>query len=134
MDTKKSLIVIYGGGGYGHSILSAVKIKYPNCDFIYVDGNPSLRGTNIEGVPVKSPESVLNVKDIVVVIASVQGFKNIRERLIGHFGVSQECIDESFSKNMYERTFGVRQEFLRLFANVCLQERAGRQLCRKGRL
>lgn len=114
--------VIYGGGGYGHSILPDVKVKYPNEEFVYVDGNPSLWGTNIEGIPVKSPETILNNKNAVIVIASVQGFKNIRSRLIGQFGVSQERIDESFSKDMYERTFGVREEFLRLFANVAYKK------------
>lgn len=59
-----------------------------------------------------SPESALKEKDVFVVIASVQGFRNIRRRLLDEFGIPEAFIDDSFSKDMYERTFGVRNEFL----------------------
>lgn len=35
-------IVIYGGGGDGRYILPQVKSKYPENNFFYTDGNPSL--------------------------------------------------------------------------------------------
>lgn len=119
-QTRKdiSIVVVYGGGGYGRCILPQVKSKYPEKKFLYTDGNPSLWGTDIDGIPVVSPESALKGKDVFVVIASVQGFRNIRRRLLDEFGIPENSIDESFSKGMYERTFGVRNEFLRLFANI----------------
>lgn len=116
-------VVVYGSGGYGRYILPQVKSKYPEKTFFYTDGNPSLWGTDIDGIPVMSPESALKEKDVFVVIASVQGFRNIRKRLLDEFGIPETSIDDSFSKDMYERTFGVRNEFLRFFANIVYRQK-----------
>lgn len=109
-------IIIYGCGGTGRSILSDVKKNYPDISIFFSDTNKNLWGTDVEGIEVISPYSICSQDKVV--IATSQGYKNVKQMLLNDLGIDEDRIDESFSRNRYNKTFAVRDEFIYAFAKV----------------
>lgn len=80
MEDKKEQVVLYGLGNVGKSMLPYLRKKFEI--LFWVDGNPGLWGTAYEGIPVRSPESVLEHNGRVIVTTTDAFFVEISEFLI----------------------------------------------------
>lgn len=76
--------MIFGAGAWGDMAYHYCKNKY---DVIaYVDNNFNIWNTCLNGIPVRSPEILLNNK-VMVVLANLNGEKKIKEQLLKDYGI-----------------------------------------------
>ncbi len=81
--------VIYGATTTGKMVYEEVKNKY---DIQYfVDGNPTLIGNTIQGVPIKEPEMILQDQPDIVIMGILTGYEEAMEYLVGQ-GYPEEKI------------------------------------------
>lgn len=79
-------VVIYGAGNVGKSLYFYLrKQKDYECLF-FVDGNKNKEGGVFEGLPIKSPDILEELKDIQVIIASIY-WREILEKIKGIDGI-----------------------------------------------
>lgn len=63
-------VILYGAGVWGQRIGHMLKSYEDICVVCYLDGNPDLSGTEIEGVPVVSPEKITELTYEYVIACS----------------------------------------------------------------
>lgn len=80
MEDKKERVILYGLGNVGKSILPYLRECYEIA--FWVDGNQSLWGTEYEGIPVCSPESLLKYDCKVIVTTTETFFLEISDYLL----------------------------------------------------
>lgn len=80
MKDKKEKAVLYGLGNAGKSILPYLREHYEI--LFWVDGKQSLRGTEYEGIPVCSPESLSGYDGKVIVTTTDSYFVEISDFLL----------------------------------------------------
>ena len=85
---KQSRIVLFGAGSYAHMILQLPEVG-PDLIECVVDNNSSRWGSDIYGVPIRSPDAVAPEADLIVVASSYH--HEIREQLL-KMGVSDDRI------------------------------------------
>ncbi len=76
--------MIFGAGAWGDVAYHYCKNKYEVV--AYVDNNPKLWNTFLHGIPIKSPDFLVNNK-ITVVLANLKYEKNIKEQLLKEYGI-----------------------------------------------
>ena len=80
MKDKKEQVVLYGLGNAGKSMLPYLR---ENFDILFlVDGNEGLWGSEYEGIPIRSPESVSEHNGKIIVTTTDTYFVEISEFLI----------------------------------------------------
>lgn len=77
-------VVIFGAGAWGDMAYHYCKNKYEV--IAYVDNNPRLWNTFLNGIPVKSPDILINNK-VKVVLANLKFEKDIKEQLLKKYGI-----------------------------------------------
>lgn len=80
MKDKKEQVVLYGLGNAGKSILPYLSDRYEI--LFWVDGKQSLWGTEYEGIPVRSPESLSEYDGKVIVTTTETYFLEISDYLL----------------------------------------------------
>lgn len=80
MEDKKEQVVLYGLGNAGKSMLPYLRENFEI--LFWVDGNPELWGIVYDGIPIRSPESVLGHKGRIIVTTTDAFFAEISEFLI----------------------------------------------------
>lgn len=87
-ENDKRTVVFFGAGGAGRAFRHHSGVV-PD---LYVDNSPTLQGTRVDGVPVRNPNALNGLENIVVYITS--GFVDeIRQQLL-NIGVSVSAIVE----------------------------------------
>lgn len=76
--------MIFGAGAWGKMAYYYCKNKYEI--IAYVDNNPKLWNTFLNGIPVRSPDILINSK-AKVVLANLKCEKNIKEQLLKEYGI-----------------------------------------------
>lgn len=120
-------IIIYGAGGIGRTLLPIIR-KNEACsdksdiDFLFTDGNPSLWGKEVCGVPVIDPAEIPSINYTKVIIATAQGFEAVTEKL-SSMGIPQEKVDSSYVLPIYEQTYETRNRFLQCFSEIVYDRR-----------
>lgn len=79
--------VIFGAGVWGNVAYHYCKNKYNI--IAYVDNNSKLWNTFLNGIPIKSPDILLNNK-VMVVLANLKCEKSIKEQLLKEYGI--KCV------------------------------------------
>lgn len=79
--------MIFGAGARGDMAYHYCKNKFEI--IAYVDNNPKLWNTFLNGIPVKSPDILINNK-VKVVLANLKCEKNIKEQLLKEYGI--KCV------------------------------------------
>ena len=80
MTNKKEQIVLYGLGNAGRSMLPYLRERFEIA--FWVDGNPSLWGTEYEGISIRSPESVSEYDGRIIVTTTDAFFVEISDFLL----------------------------------------------------
>lgn len=80
MANKKEQVVLYGLGNAGKSMLPYLRERFEIV--FWVDGNRSLWGSAYEGIPVRSPESVLEYDGRIIVTTTDAYFVEISDFLL----------------------------------------------------
>ncbi|MCL2399039.1 MAG: class I SAM-dependent methyltransferase [Defluviitaleaceae bacterium] len=81
---------IFGAGAMGQWLLPSAQKKYQVISFL--DNDKTKQGTQIMGIPVYSPESIVESSYDIILIASRAGINTITEQLLG-LGVQQDKIN-----------------------------------------
>lgn len=79
--------MIFGAGAWGNIAYHYCKNKYEI--IAYVDNNSKLWNTSLNGIPVKSPDILINNK-VMVILANLKCGKTIREQLLKKYEI--ECV------------------------------------------
>lgn len=75
-DLAGKTITIYSAGRLTQSILMSK--KYPNYRISRIfDKNPTLHGTQIEQIPIASPQHIQELRNAIIIIVSTRGFPSI---------------------------------------------------------
>jgi hypothetical protein len=77
-------VVIFGAGVWGNTAYHYCKNKYEV--IAYVDNNPNIWNTFLNGIPVKSPDFLFENK-VMVVLANLKYEKSIKEQLLKEYGI-----------------------------------------------
>lgn len=131
LGQDEHVVAIYGGGIIFRKLLPEIKEKYKESRIIVIDGNPQLQNTKIDGITVFGPEIIYKLKKYTIIIATIQGYLSVREKLLKQFDVSENDIDDAFCRTKYSEIFDVRKTFLRFFANI-IYERDIEGACAEG--
>lgn len=76
--------MIFGAGAWGNMAYHYCKNKYEI--IAYVDNNSKLWNTFLNGIPIKSPDILLN-NNVMVVLANLKYEKEIKEQLLKQYGI-----------------------------------------------
>lgn len=79
--------MIFGAGTWGDIAYHYCKNKYEV--IAYVDNNSKLWSTDLNGIPIKSPNILLNNK-VLVILANLKCEKSIKEQLLKEYGI--QCV------------------------------------------
>lgn len=80
-------VVIFGAGVWGDVAYHYCKNKYEI--IAYVDNNSKLWNTFLNGIPIKSPDILLN-NNVMVILANLKCEKGIKEQLLKEYGI--KCV------------------------------------------
>jgi len=110
--------IIYGAGSLGKTLFPKIKERFHGGKLFFADSNPNLWGTSILGTPIISPEEIQQLEYSRIIITTIAGFETIPARLTSIFKIPVEKIDLSFTQNIYDRTYLIRNRFLERFAEI----------------
>ncbi len=105
--------VLYGAGQYGKRVLSWLPIDKVA---FFIDGNPKVQGTYVEGVPVYGVEDKLDELGDCQIIISVKKDtqKEIEDKLIG-LGIRKYLKYQEFEKRIIEERLSVSVENIEIY-------------------
>ena len=110
--------IIFGAGALGKFLYPQIETKFGAGQILFADSNPVLWGTSLFGKQIICPDEIPKIAYDSIIIASLTGFETIPARLTTHLSVPTDKIDSSYLYELYERTLGARNRFLKRFAEV----------------
>jgi len=110
-------IIIFGAGSLGKSLYPEIEASC-NGEIIFADSNPALKDTRLFGKKVISPTMLPMITYDKIIITSVTGYKTISSLLINDYKIPPSKIDTHYVCEIYERTYGARNRFLKRFAQT----------------
>ncbi|MEK3826969.1 MULTISPECIES: TylF/MycF/NovP-related O-methyltransferase [Paenibacillus] len=92
--------IIYGAGATGMSVYEQIKKKGLSC-LAFIDNDVSLQGKTINGIPIISPEDIVNFDYDKIYIGTIMDIELLKLKLIS-MGVNETQIDDSLVSLSYK--------------------------------